>query len=243
VLARSALAAVAIALLLAPATQAVQVPRATVRSYRVVSAAGSITVQFHGDGSPACQLAGRCGYSGTLVYTFALDPAGDEPGEAIVFTVAHQPSGLAGSFPAAARLDASISHETDPAPCLDSVTRDSDYFDVDVRGRTASFAFPPEAPAGETLQDDHFATRCTGPTQSDIAGPTGILTGTFPARTLERRVIRLDASTNREFTASGFSGTVAGSAHILLRLDKRIDLGSSGGGVSLGTSTPEITRR
>jgi hypothetical protein len=170
---RAVIAVVAAALCTASTASAARQPELKVRGYRVVSADGSITVQFHGDGSPTCQLAGRCGYGGTLLYTFTLDPSGDDPGKAFLYSVSGRRAGFSGSFAVAGRLDASVAADGNPTPCLDSVTREYEAFEAVFRGSGRSATFEsrtgrPEAASRRTIISRRGVPARRRPTSPDV---------------------------------------------------------------------------
>jgi hypothetical protein len=133
--------------------------------------------------------------------------------------------------------------QSDNTPaCLDVVPREYESFDVtrrrDGRRGPLQVVFGQQTEIGEPAYDDHLASRCAGPTEADVSGGQGLLTGRTTLRALDHRIVRLTVTANRPFTAAGFTGTVTGSATFVLRRGSEHKLPDSAAGVFEETLSP-----
>jgi hypothetical protein len=193
----TALGAVALALAAAPAAQAASLGEAD-----ELSGSGTEAVTFSSD--PAtCASFGRCGYSGTVTYTFRARHGFGFFDPKLGFAI------LAGT----GATTASVTPPDGSAPCSDTVDHPIDELTSE---RGFLVIHDPKVPVIEYL-----ATRCVGPLEADVLGGQPLYKLRLPRSCGCHGAKRLTGTVNRSFTASGFTGTVTGSIVISVKRAKR----------------------
>ncbi|HEX6459001.1 MAG TPA: hypothetical protein VF032_08810 [Thermoleophilaceae bacterium] len=186
----------------APATAAVRHAYA----FRVTSASMSEVVSFQGDGGPACERAGMCGYSGRITYAF---DHGD--GYAIFLTGGRRIAG-AGDFFFAGLTSAMVQPPGGLPACTDKVLHGADRFEVEGTAARPRLVFHPAFDAPRYL-----TTYCAGPSDRDIAHVRALPQLVLSARTLRHTKVHLEMSSTRSFHTGPFVGTVQFSVNIRMR--------------------------
>jgi len=203
---RPTLVAVAAAL----CTLALASPAAATRTqtygFAITDARISEVMTFQGDGGPACQRAGVCGYSGTVTYGF--DHA---DGLAAVVIRRHRAIGF-GDFLFNGLTSATVQGPGGGPPCTEKLLRKIDAFEVHGNAAQVRLVFHPPF-AGPAFLDSY----CTGPSDLDISHAHALPDLTVPVRALARKTLLLHASSTHAFHAGPFQGTLAFSVDIRLR--------------------------
>jgi hypothetical protein len=202
------LAALAVVCWLVPAGPA-SAARSHTYAFNVTDARLSEVITFQGDGGPACQRAGVCGYSGTVDYSFQ-----HADGIAAVLVRPQRVSGF-GALSFGGLTTATVQTPGAAAPCTDKILRRSDQFEVQGTPRRVQVLFhaPIDAP-------NFLNTFCAGPRDADVAAELPPITLT--ARTLRHRSLLLQTAGTSQFHAGPFVGTVTFSAAVRLRRAKSL---------------------
>lgn len=174
--------------------------------FGVTSASMSEVVSFQGDGGPACQRAGVCGYSGTIRYSF--DHA---DGLAIFLTRRRRVLGTADFF-FAGLTTASVQAPGGGPPCTDRVLHGFDGFEVEGTASRMRILFHPGFD-GTT----YLTTYCGGPSDADIAHVRALPEIAITPRTLRHGKVHLQVASTRSFHTGPFVGTVTFNANIRMR--------------------------
>lgn len=162
------------------------------------------TVTFTGD-QATCAASNRCGYSGTLTSTFTA--GGDSS------VVLLEDTGF-GFLTGAGVTTATVTTADGAPPCQDEVSHEFTYLSVE--HGTAGYPAPDFAQLIDPL-----ANRCGGPLGADVLGGRPLLGSKLPRDVSKRRTLRIAATGSRQFTASGFTGTVSASMDLALRRTKK----------------------
>ncbi len=180
-------------------------------AFGVTSASMSEVVSFQGDGGPACQRAGLCGYSGTIRYSF--DHA---DGAAIFLTKGRRVLGT-GDFFFDGLTTATVQAPGAGPPCTDKELERFDGFDVEGTAAHMRIVFHP------AYEDPYYlVTYCGGPTDLNIADAHGLPQIAITPRTLRHTKVHLQASSTRSFHTGPFVGTVTFSTSIRMRRSRDV---------------------
>jgi hypothetical protein len=171
----------------------------------------SEVMNFHGDGGPACQRAGVCGYSGTVTYSF-----GGGSGLAAFIVSPHRALGT-GDFFFSGLTSATVQGPGGGAPCTDKVLDSFDGFEVEGTPGHIRLIFHPYWDAPDALH-----TYCTGPSDVDISHAHAIPDIVVTEKTLRRHKLHLEASSTRPFHSGPFEGTLSFQVNMRLRRAKHL---------------------
>lgn len=174
--------------------------------FDINSASMSEVVNFQGDGGPACQRAGVCGYSGTIRYSF--DHA---DGLAIFLTRPRRVLGTADLF-FNGLTAASVQAPDGGPPCTEEALQDFDGFEVEGTAARMRIVFHPAFDVTNYLEN-----YCGGPSDLDIAHAHALPEIVVTPRTLRHEKVHLQVSSTRSFHSGPFVGTVTFSANIRMR--------------------------
>lgn len=175
-------------------------------AFEVTSASMSELVNFRGDGGPACQRAGVCGYIGTIHYSF---DHGD--GLAIFLTRGPHVLGTADFF-YEGLTTASVQASGGAPPCTDNVLQHFDGFEVEGTAARPRIVFHPASD-----KTYYLTTYCGGPSDVDVSHVRALPEIGLSARTLRHTKLHLQVSSTRPFHTGPFVGTVTFSANIRMR--------------------------
>jgi hypothetical protein len=198
-------------LLIAAPASAAKRPRLSAFAWSITDAALSEHVSFQGDGGPACQQAGVCGFNGTVDYGFG----GIEEGDIELVLLHHAQRTTAVGFGEIfenSLTKATVNPPGGGAPCTEQALHHEEILGVQRIGGRIRLAFH-----DPRLETGPIRSYCTQPSDADLWHAHAIPYLWMRDSALRQKRQTLSVSTTRSFHSGPFSGQVTFQATLHLR--------------------------